>query len=804
MALEFTGERFIPWMEGAQIHYEHLHRYAFASQFVKGKKVLDLASGEGYGSYLLSKEADTVVGVDIDGNAVEHASNKYPAQNLEFLQGSILEIPITGSNKFDVIVCFEAIEHVEEHEKLLSEVKRLLKKDGLFIVSSPNKNTYSDETSFNNPFHKKELYFNDFNNLLNKYFRSFIFFGQKVYDTSNIWLLPPFQYSNYKEFVIEKQNTEFNFSDVDKKIPLYFIAIASDKKLDQECYTNSNLFDASNILMDEHIKKFMAEIKRMVAEVETLQNINLDHQKTEAQLSAALQARDTYNGELESKIKDITNDVEILQNINLNHQKTEGQLHTALLARDTQIAALTSEIQSMQQSIAWRATIKYRRLLNKLLPHGTYRRKYYDGWLFWVKGVVNINKDFKRENGDLKSFENHPELLENNNILNKEKTNIISQYSHNIIKSVDIICFPIINWDFRYQRPQQLLSRFARNGYRVFYLRVESTPHEKGYLVKEIEKNVLEIDLSNSSKFNVYKDILSQKQVDSLLNSLNEVKRDFKIDKALSFVEFPNWEPLVSKLKEIEDWKIIYDCMDEHTEFSNINSSVSGKEAKLFKESDVVVVTSNHLLSKAKAYRNDIVFLPNAGDFEHFNKLPENTLLENIKKPIIGYFGAIAEWFDNELIEFLAENNKNWNFVLIGRTFGSNIKNLKTFPNVHFLGEKTYKELPEYLFWFDVCIIPFKLTPLIEATHPVKFYEYLSSGKPVVSSKLPELLKYGDICYIAENKEDFLEKIKIALKENDLEINNKRIKFAQENTWDARYQMLISHIEQQLKIENIK
>jgi len=798
MALEFTGERFIPWMEGAQIHYEHLHRYAFASQFVKGKKVLDLASGEGYGSSLLSKEADTVVGVDIDGDAVEHARNKYSTQNLEFLQGTILEIPITGNNKFDVIVCFEAIEHVEEHEKLLSEVKRLLKKDGLFIVSSPNKKTYSDEICYNNPFHKKELYFNDFKNLLNKYFRSFIFFGQKVYDTSNIWLLPPFQCSSYKEFVIEKQKNEFYFSDVDKKIPLYFIAIASDKKLDQECYTNSNLFDASNILIgdaiqtrDEQIREFETKTKRMVADVETLQNINLNHQKTEAELSAALQARNTHIAELTSI-----------------HQKTEAELYSALLAKDTQIAELTSAIQSMQQSIVWRAAIKYNQLLDKLLPHGTYRRKYYDRWLLWVKGIVNINKDFKKENGNVKSFENRPKLLENNNnnnnTLNTEIKNIIYQYSQNRIKSVDIICFPIINWDFRYQRPQQLLSRFAKNGYRVFYLTVESAPHEKAYLVKEIEKNILEINLSISSKFNVYKDILSQKQVDSLLNSLNEVKRDFKIDKALSFVEFPNWEPLVSKLKEKEDWKIIYDCMDEHTDFSNVNSSVSSKEAKLFKESDVIVVTSNHLLSKAKAYRNDIVFVPNAGDFDHFNKLPENTLLENIKKPIIGYFGAIAEWFDNELIEFLAKSNKNWNFVLIGRTFGSNIKNLKTFPNVHFLGEKPYKELPDYLFWFDVCIIPFKLTPLIEATHPVKFYEYLSSGKPVVSSKLPELLKYSDICYIAENKEDFLEKIKIALKEKDLEINNKRIKFAQDNTWDARYQMLISYIEQQLKIENFK
>ncbi len=783
MSLEWTGERFIPWMEGAQIHYEHIHRYAFASQFVKGKKVLDLACGEGYGSQMLSKEAEHVVGIDLVENTVKHARNKYIAQNLEFIQGSILEIPIQGKEEFDIIVCFEGIEHVEEHEHLLSEVKRLLKKDGLFIVSSPNKKTYSDETCFNNPFHKKELYFSDFKDILNKYFINYIFFGQKVYDTSNIWLLPPFLYSNYKEFVIEKHDKEFYFSDVNKKIPLYFIAIASDKKLNQECYINSNLSDASNILIgdaiqarDARIREFETEIKRMAADIETLQNINLNHQKTEADI----------------------------QNINLNHKKIEAELYTALLAKDTQIDELTSALQSMQQSIVWRAAKKYDRLLNKLLPHGTYRRKYYDGWLFWVRGVVNINKDFKKGNANLKGFENRPKLLENNNILNKEIKNIISQYSHNRIKSVDIICFPIINWDFRYQRPQQLLSRFAKNGYRVFYLTVEQTPLKQIYLVKEIEKNVLEINLSISSKFNVYKDKLSQKQVNSLLNSLNEVKRDFKIDKALSFVDFPNWEPLASKLKEKEDWKIIYDCMDEHTDFSNVNSSVSSKEVKLFKESDVVMVTSKQLLAKVKAYRNDIVFVPNAGDFEHFNKLTENTLLADIRKPIIGYFGAIAEWFDNELIEFLADSRKNWNFIFIGRTVGSNINNLKTFPNVHFLGEKPYNELPKYLYGFDVCLIPFKLTPLIQATHPVKFYEYLSSGKPVVSVKLPELVSFIDICYIAENREEFLEKIEIALKENDPEIRNKRTEFSKNNTWDDRYRILTSHIEQLFELEKTK
>jgi 2-polyprenyl-3-methyl-5-hydroxy-6-metoxy-1,4-benzoquinol methylase len=146
--LEWTGERYLPFVDpkisGAEIHYEHLHRYAFAAQFVKGKIILDFASGEGYGSYMLSKEAELVIGVEIDEKTVKHASSNYIRDNLEFMQGSILKVPIEGEKMFDAIICFEAIEHVEEHEELMHEVKRLLKEDGVFIVSSPNKKVYTD------------------------------------------------------------------------------------------------------------------------------------------------------------------------------------------------------------------------------------------------------------------------------------------------------------------------------------------------------------------------------------------------------------------------------------------------------------------------------------------------------------------------------------------------------------------------------------------------------------------------------------------------------------------------------------
>src|ERR1700752_4782643 len=149
--LEWTGERYLPWLEEAAIGYEHLHRYAYSTQFVQNKRVLDLACGEGYGSYLLAKSAKSVVAIDIDENSIKHARNKYIKQNIEFKVGSVTEVPIAGEHLFEVIVCFEALEHIEDHQKLLSEMKRLLTPDGIFIVSTPNKTVYTDEPQYNNP-----------------------------------------------------------------------------------------------------------------------------------------------------------------------------------------------------------------------------------------------------------------------------------------------------------------------------------------------------------------------------------------------------------------------------------------------------------------------------------------------------------------------------------------------------------------------------------------------------------------------------------------------------------------------------
>ena len=185
MSLTFTGERFLPECAGEMV-YEHWHRYLIAQQYVKGLRVLDVASGEGYGSHLLSLHAASVVGVDVSSAAVAHAAVRYPAANLRYIAASCVQIPEPDAS-FDVIVSFETIEHIVEHEAFLREVDRLLVPGGLFIISSPNRPEYSDRTGYKNEFHVKELDRAELKTLLDAHFPAQHWFAQRAAFHSMVW-----------------------------------------------------------------------------------------------------------------------------------------------------------------------------------------------------------------------------------------------------------------------------------------------------------------------------------------------------------------------------------------------------------------------------------------------------------------------------------------------------------------------------------------------------------------------------------------------------------------------------------------
>lgn len=219
--LEFTGERFTPECV-REIWYEHYHRYAFAKNLVKGKKVLDAACGEGYGSHLLSKYASKVTGLDIDKQSIEHANNKYKTSNLSFVEGSCSQLPFADGS-FDVVVSFETLEHLEQQAEMLEEFKRVLTKDGILIISTPDKQHYSDATGFVNEYHVKELYKQEFKDLLNQHWQQQVWYAQAMTFNSVLEKIDSTDH-NYSTDILNGELLETNRAFL---TPIYYLVIAS-------------------------------------------------------------------------------------------------------------------------------------------------------------------------------------------------------------------------------------------------------------------------------------------------------------------------------------------------------------------------------------------------------------------------------------------------------------------------------------------------------------------------------------------------------------------------------------------------
>ncbi|TDG35306.1 SAM-dependent methyltransferase [Pedobacter changchengzhani] len=253
----WTGERLETYIFNENT-IEHLHRYAIAIELTKNKVVLDIACGEGYGSNLLAESAKYVHGVDISPITIDKAQKKYLKSNLKFSCGSTSAIPLENQS-IDVVVSFETIEHHDQHEQMMLEIKRVLKPKGLLIISSPDKLTYTDQTGNINPHHVRELYFEEFNFLLKRHFKNASFYFQKMIQGS----------------IIYNNNLKMNFSEyvgdysivkeISEKTHIYVISIATNGELP---LLGISLFDSKMInslsIQDTHqkIESAVSKIKQ--------------------------------------------------------------------------------------------------------------------------------------------------------------------------------------------------------------------------------------------------------------------------------------------------------------------------------------------------------------------------------------------------------------------------------------------------------------------------------------------------------------------------------------------------------------
>lgn len=249
--LDWTGERLVTQVSNIHGVIEHLHRYAIAKSLSKNKSVLDIASGEGYGSFLLSGDARSVIGVDIDEKSILHASKKYEgAKNLRFIKGSTSDIPV-ANDEIDLVVSFETLEHHNEHDQMMLEIKRVLKQGGMLLLSSPEKSIYSKRDP-NNPYHIQELTLAEFERLLRRHFRNVIIFTQmfiagSLIRANNNFGIPYLETFNgdYKKINSGLVPDEFYNQ------PFFNLALCSDAEIDINDFLNVSFFDGSNVIKSE-------------------------------------------------------------------------------------------------------------------------------------------------------------------------------------------------------------------------------------------------------------------------------------------------------------------------------------------------------------------------------------------------------------------------------------------------------------------------------------------------------------------------------------------------------------------------
>ena len=353
----------------------------------------------------------------------------------------------------------------------------------------------------------------------------------------------------------------------------------------------------------------------------------------------------------------------------------------------------------------------------------------------------------------------------------------------------DILVCPVIDWHFRFQRPQHLAKQLAQRGHRVFYLSTTfAAAAAPGFQVLESPApNVFLVQLCIPGKQPViYQDLLSDSVRAQMVAAVAQLTAAGGLGNLLALVNLPFWRPLAEALPGA---LVVYDCMDHHAGFSSNTPAMLQEEERLLKSADLVITTSARLAEiVGQAAAN--LLIRNAAEVEHFEKVPER-LAYPAERPVAGYLGAIADWFDMELVIAAAERFPGWDFVLVGDTTFCDLSKAKRVANIKLVGEVPYSEAAGWVHSFDIALIPFKLTELTLCTSPVKAYEYLAAGKPVVATALPELQLMEGWVQVAETAEQFMQLLGSAMAERgDRQKSAQRTEWARQHDWQARVDQL--------------
>ncbi|GAB2503092.1 glycosyltransferase [Lysobacter humi (ex Lee et al. 2017)] len=355
----------------------------------------------------------------------------------------------------------------------------------------------------------------------------------------------------------------------------------------------------------------------------------------------------------------------------------------------------------------------------------------------------------------------------------------------------DVFVWAVIDWHFRTQRPQHLARALAGKGHRVFYMSnnfVDAA--EPGFSVDDLDGSgrLVQIHLNVPGAPSIYAAQPGEADRDALAASLARLLGWASTCRSVSIVQHPYWTELAQC---VPNARLVYDCMDHHAGFGDNKPEVLAAEEALASRSDVVVVTSSWLEEELAGRCRATALIRNATDFEHFREAPAEVYRDPQGRRVIGYIGAIAEWFDVQVIRAIAERHADCALVLVGADTAGVAAQLDGLDNIRFIGEVPYTQLPYWLHGFDVCLLPFRVLPLTLATNPVKVYEYLSAGKAVVATELPEMSQFEGLIATARTPPEFADRVGEALSTPaTTEVVDARRAFAAQQTWAHRAEQL--------------
>jgi glycosyltransferase involved in cell wall biosynthesis len=382
-----------------------------------------------------------------------------------------------------------------------------------------------------------------------------------------------------------------------------------------------------------------------------------------------------------------------------------------------------------------------------------------------------------------------------------------------MISGKDILILSTQDWDALPTRKHHWARKLSSRGNRVLY--VEQQMHILGWLV-DIKNQYKRIwswlhgpqMVSESLWIFTLPIVLPFFQIFGSVNALNNwllapiimwALRRIGFDSSILWIYTPHAGSLVGRLGESF---VIYECVDDFTAVRGLvrAATVEALEKDLLRKVDQVIVTHPGLLESKSGSSRRLALVPNGADLRHFalascqETIPHKEVSE-LPKPVIGFHGWIQYWIDFDLIAYAAKKQPDWSFVFVGPIEPlARVDKVRKLSNVYFLGKMPYENIPELIAGFDVCINPFILDKLSDTVSPIKLYEYLASGKPVVSVDMPAAREFSDLIPLVRTCEEFVAALEEQIAQNTNGIIKHDVRARQaamkDHSWDARFKQV--------------